>query len=100
MEFPPSHPPHPEIDTWVYFIQQGDEHGPIKIGWSSNPERRLRALQLASAGPLRLLRKIHGCSGREHVLHHRFRHLRLRGEWFRPAPDLYEYIRTAREFAS
>jgi len=26
-------------------------------------------------------------------LHARFRHLRMRGEWFRPAPELHDFIK-------
>ena len=28
----------------------------------------------------------------ESAIHHRFRHARVRGEWFRPVPELLSYI--------
>jgi len=93
---PPSHPPHPEIHTVVYFIQQG-ESGPIKIGFSKDPAARLKTLQASSPHPLRLLRTIHGERPREQSIHSKFRRHRLSGEWFAPVPELLEYIATARE---
>jgi hypothetical protein len=93
----PSHPPHPEVTGCVYFIQQGDT-GPIKIGTSRDVKKRLSALQASSPVPLRLLRTIHGERSREQNLHGQFKHLRMTGEWFRPEPDLLDYIATAREF--
>lgn len=93
---PPSQPPHPDVGSVVYFIQQGED-GPIKIGFSKNPEARLKQLQPSTPAPLRILRTIQGGRSREQSIHGRFQNDRLKGEWFRPTPELLEYIATARE---
>lgn len=76
----------------VYFIQQGDS-GAIKIGCSKNPSQRLAGLQTGHSEPLRLLTCAVGSQAQERALHDRFAHLRVSGEWFRPADDLLAYIR-------
>jgi hypothetical protein len=76
----------------VYFIQQGDS-GAIKIGCSKNPSQRLAGLQTGHSEPLRLLTCAVGSQAQERALHDRFAHLRVSGEWFRPADDLMAYIR-------
>lgn len=76
----------------VYFIQQGDS-GAIKIGCSKNPAQRLAGLQTGHSEPLRLLTCAVGSQDQERALHDRFAHLRVSGEWFRPAEELLSYIR-------
>ena len=77
--------------TRVYFVQAGYE-GPIKIGFSSDPAARLRALQVSSAVPLRLLATMTGGRREEYELHDRFQRHRLEGEWFEPAAPILEYV--------
>jgi hypothetical protein len=66
---------------FVYFIQAG-ENGPIKIGWSENPEMRLAQLQGAHHEDLSLLLTVNGDKALEGRLHFRLEQHRLRGEWF------------------
>jgi hypothetical protein len=75
----------------VYFIQQGD-NGPIKIGYSADPQRRLQSLSTASPYPLRLLGVLDGDMTLEQTLHHRFADHQLEGEWFAPVPELLAFI--------
>lgn len=77
----------------VYFIQTG-ETGPVKIGSSHDPESRLRSLQVANPDRLTLLGAIPGGYERERQLHSRFAHLLVHGEWFRPAVELADFIRS------
>lgn len=81
---------------YVYFIQ-GEDGGPIKIGWSESPEDRLSALQTGYPARLVLLGTIPGERALEGKTHRRFRHLRLHNEWFRPAADLVRFIGSGRE---
>lgn len=76
----------------VYFIQAGNT-GSIKIGWSSNVEKRLRMLQVASPEPLSLLHKEAGTGRDERNLHHKFCRYHAIGEWFKPHPELLAYIK-------
>lgn len=76
----------------VYFLEC-ETNGLIKIGFVNKIEdanRRLRALQLLSPVPVRLL----GISALDYdkTLHQKFNHLRHHGEWFEPGQDLLDYI--------
>lgn len=74
----------------IYFIQ-GEQGGPIKIGYTSGDARgRLGELQTGSPILLRLLSTVEGGRLEEARLHHRFGAVRLHGEWFRPVPALIE----------
>src|SRR5438876_654439 len=75
----------------VYFVRGGDA---VKIGRTGNLAARLKALATASAVPLELLAAVPGGRPEEARLHRRWRHLRLRGEWFRADEAL---VRSARE---
>ena len=74
----------------VYFIRA--ESGPIKIGIALDPAERLAGLQISHFEKLSLLTTAPGGIRLETKLHHRFAHLRIRGEWFRPAPELLAEI--------
>jgi hypothetical protein len=77
----------------VYFITDGDA---IKIGWSGAPKVRIKDLQATNPRPLRILLSIQAHPYDERILHARFAHLRLTGEWFRSEPELTDFIETAR----
>lgn len=81
----------------VYFVQHGDG-GPIKIGWTADLPARLTDLQIASPVALRVLGTVAGGESVERALHGRFHHLRVRGEWFRPDPELLDFVRAQAEF--
>lgn len=77
---------------WIYFLQSGDP-GPIKIGYTSrNVFARLDVLQVGNPEPLKLLRSVPGTQDDEQQLHRRFSGLLVRGEWFRPEPELLAFI--------
>lgn len=75
----------------VYFIQQGDA-GPIKIGYSTNPEKRLKTLSTASPYPLHLRLVIEGGKKLEKDLHDQFAEHQLDGEWFEANASLLTFI--------
>lgn len=77
----------------IYFVQ-AEIIGRIKIGYASQAtlSRRLSCLGVASPVSLNLLVVVRGDRVREKVLHDRFSHARVRGEWFDPKPDLVRYI--------
>jgi hypothetical protein len=74
----------------VYFIRAGDA---IKIGRTGNMAARLRSLATASAVALELLATMPGGRQVEARLHRQWRHLHIRGEWFRADEELLRYIR-------
>lgn len=76
----------------VYFVQAGSPDRPVKIGFTQRPLYRLRALKTALPDRVVVLLTTLGTKDSEADLHLRFEHLRLRGEWFRPDPELLDYI--------
>jgi len=76
----------------VYFIQAGGDDGPVKIGWSLNPMKRLRSLQTGSGQVLRLLAVMPGDRKKERAMHRAFSSRRIHGEWFNPGFALWGTI--------
>lgn len=74
-------------EGYVYFVQRGTD-GPIKIGWSVNPRKRLSSLRSASAESLTLLKVEWTSRKRERQLHELLAEHRITGEWFHPAPEV------------
>jgi len=84
----PTEPPTPTVPHHVYLVQAG-ANGPIKIGFSKDPQRRLTELQANQAPPLRLLATLPGGREEEARLHRLFAEHRHEGtEWFAPVPAL------------
>ena len=84
--------PEGKVDTLgsVYFIQ-GEVTKLIKIGYTNNVQKRLKALQQSEE--LTLLKQIDEVTrAYETELHQRFSHLCARGEWFRPKKELLDFI--------
>jgi hypothetical protein len=80
---------------YVYFVQSAGTS--VKIGWSSDPVRRLKALATANATPLRLLGTFPGSKRIERFLHRKCAHLRasqgrLGREWFLACRELREIV--------
>lgn len=67
--------------SYVYFIQSGAD-GPIKIGLTNKPTRRVPELQTGNPRELLLRHVIPGDMAVEKQLHVRFEPARIRGEWF------------------
>ncbi len=74
------------IDGTVYILRCG---GYIKIGWTSDLTKRMRAYQPDTL----LLATMPGTRKDEHRLHQRFAHLRTHGrEWYPLAPQITGYV--------
>lgn len=69
---------------FVYFIQAGDDDGPIKIGFAKNADQRLKELQTGNHLPLTAIARfeVTDAPAVEEALHRAFIDLRLEGEWF------------------
>jgi hypothetical protein len=63
-----------------------EQTGYVKLGYSVNPDQRLRELQTANSGALRVIHRARIREDRarlvEQRLHHDLNHHRVRGEWF------------------
>ena len=80
-----------KVPGHIYFAQS--EHGgPVKIGFTTDLEQRLRNLQSASPYPLVLRATFPGTEADERKLHRRFAANRLHGEWFTPDASMENVV--------
>jgi hypothetical protein len=79
--------------SYVYFIRD-EKTGNIKIGQSINPDQRRKAIETEFGCKMTILATIAQIVPVEALLHNKFSHLHVRGEWFRPDPELLEMIET------
>jgi DNA-binding XRE family transcriptional regulator len=75
----------------VYYIHAPDL-GLMKIGYSARPGERLQSLQTASPFDVDLIAFEDGDERTEALLHIQFRHLHVRGEWFRYEGSLKDWV--------
>ena len=83
------------MNSIVYFIRCIDS-GLIKIGYTTDINGRKASLNHASPAGVSLIASAPGGSNAEASLHRKFEHLKVRGEWFRPRPELLDYIANVR----
>jgi hypothetical protein len=62
------------------------------IGVAKDPKARLKELQVGCPDELRLLGVVEGEEDTEESIHALLAEHRIRGEWFRPATDVFEII--------
>ena len=87
------------MDRYVYFVQ-GELTQHIKIGIAWEPEKRLIDLQVGSPDKLKILlafRTTHSAQTTERHLHQRFWLYHLHGEWFKPGPELLQFIKECQD---
>lgn len=77
--------------VYLYAIQQG-ENGPIKLGLAKDPRERLKTLQQGNPERLHGLAAWRALRLEERQLHEEFAADRLVGEWFRPTPELVDFV--------
>jgi hypothetical protein len=76
-------------DGFIYFVTDGYA---VKIGWSKNPSKRLGDMQVVHHRTLRIIGSLWGVKSSEALLHARFKHLHIRGEWFRWDAELHNFL--------
>jgi Meiotically Up-regulated Gene 113 (MUG113) protein len=76
----------------VYFIQVVG-YGPVKIGYSNDPLRRLQGMQMNCPFKLQILFAIPGGEQLERQLLAEFHAYNIHGEWFWPVEALMKRIR-------
>lgn len=76
---------------FLYVIRQGQD-GPVKIGCATDPGTRLQSMQSGNPDPLFLLGVCRGGRGAERMLLSVFKPYRLRGEWFKPVPEIMSFV--------
>lgn len=84
-------PENSKYKGYVYFVQ-GMSGGAIKIGYSTDPEVRLKTLQTSYPDILKVLCLIPGNANTESKYHKAFEHLKLNGEWYKPDKEIFDEI--------
>lgn len=89
---------YPEIDkteqvfpTFVYFIFNADRNT-VKIGYSKNPEARIKAFQTGTLDDLSLLKTMLGGKSEEDSIHRQFSDYRIEREIFRYEGKLKKFV--------
>jgi hypothetical protein len=80
----------------IYFVKCCCPIGYIQIGYTRDVATRLDGLQTANPYTLEIVLTIEGKRSAEGELHRRFAHLKENGEWFRPDPEILDYIESRR----
>lgn len=78
------------------YVVRGASSGLVKIGHSGDPDRRIRSLQRSSGESLSILVTMPGGEALEERLHEMFAAHRRHGEWFHPAPEVLEFVKTSK----
>ena len=78
------------MSFFVYAI--GPENGPVKIGFTNNLKKRLKAIQTGNSEKIEVFYSEQFDSKKdmmeaERILHHTLSHRRLKGEWFDISPE-------------
>lgn len=77
--------------TYVYFVLNKTQNE-VKIGFSRNPECRLRSFQTGTTDELVLLKQVIGGRKEEQKIHLKFANFRIKGEIFQYSLKLKSFI--------
>lgn len=83
----------------LIYIARRENDGAFKIGWSSDVTRRLSELRKAHKS-VALVAAFPGDKPEELRIHKRLKSFHLGGEWYSPAPEIDELLKTLREVAA
>lgn len=75
----------------IYMFMAGDRQA-IKIGFADDVSRRRAEVQVGNHLEISLFRQFEGSAAEEAILHTKFSHLRLRGEWFSYSREMEEDV--------
>jgi predicted GIY-YIG superfamily endonuclease len=84
----------------LIYVAQRDRDDAIKIGWTSNLERRLREVRKGQGCPVNLVAAFAGDKTVELKLHARFSATRVEGEWFLSSPEIHRWLADIRSAAA
>lgn len=83
----------------VYFMQQQEGDGLVKIGYSDDVDRRRATVQSSSTVPLRVVATLDGGKETEALIHTQLNGSRQFGEWFKPTKDVLDLIANVKSFS-
>lgn len=76
----------------VYFAQDLENYK-VKIGFTTDYQTRLKALQTGSPNVLEMVLVLKGGTAYEKVLHKKFKKYNFRGEWFTYCEEIRDFIK-------
>ena len=79
----------------MYFVECVGAEA-VKIGIATNLAQRLATLRTCNPFPLEVRLQIPGDESREARIHEKFRHLRMRGEWFALTYEIHLFMAACR----
>jgi Meiotically Up-regulated Gene 113 (MUG113) protein len=89
---------------WLYIIQSGD-YGPVKVGITKDPDKRLKALQTANSEELRLIginllpsKSLKDALEIEKNVHDILREHRMAGEWFQYEKKVIRMVKVSQRY--
>lgn len=88
---------YPGVTEEVYFLQMDNADAYVKIGYSNNINGRVADLQVSSPYDIVLVDRLPGDRELERNLHRRFARYRVRGEWFRPSQEIFDFLKQTRQ---
>ena len=71
-----------------------------KVGYSKNPDKRLESLQIGSPHKLFIAATVHGELYDEAMIHKRWEHLAVRGEWFTFSEDMLNWLHDSKGYVN
>lgn len=77
---------------FVYFIRPDVENAPVKIGYSRNPEQRLKTSGFWVPFPLVLVAKFPGDTSLESRVHHHLLNSHSHYEWFHWTSEVEQFV--------
>jgi len=80
------------MSQYVYFIEATGLNR-VKIGYATNPTKRIKDLDTGSAVNLELLGVVPGSLAKERQLHQKFAQYRIKGEWFNYSDEIKDYVK-------
>jgi hypothetical protein len=75
----------------IYFILNSESNH-IKIGYSVNPLKRIKALQTGNSSNLEIITVIEGDIKFERILHFNFKKYNIKNEWFIYSEEIKEFL--------
>jgi hypothetical protein len=84
---------------YVYMVQVNPPDGPVKIGYARDVYARISHIRSVSPFPVRLCAALPGDEDLESAVHRKFAHLRVRGEWFKWAPEVERWAEGANKIS-
>lgn len=76
----------------IYCVQAGNDYSRVKVGFSVDPQRRLRELQTGQSSKMHFVRLVAGPKAAEEDFHYKFKDKQISNEWYLSEPFVFEWF--------